>query len=89
MASSTSSRSGPSIIALPSTAKRGEISRIVSTLRAGAGVVTSRGDVRFVVTEHGVVDLYATPISHRARALIRIAAPRFREQAEARALGFI
>jgi acyl-CoA hydrolase len=83
------SRGGRAIIALPSTAKRGELSRIVSTLRPGAGVVTSRGDVRFVATEHGVADLYAKPISHRARSLIAIAEPKFRAQleAEARELG--
>jgi len=83
------SRGGRAIIALPSTAKRGEISRIVSTLKPGAGVVTSRGDVRFVVTEHGIANLYAKPISQRAKALIEIADPAFRESltAEARALG--
>jgi 4-hydroxybutyrate CoA-transferase len=79
------SRGGRPIIALPSTASRGEYSRIVSTLRPGAGVVTSRGDVRLVITEHGVVDLYAMPISQRARSLIAIAEPRFREQLEAEA----
>ncbi|NVB43245.1 acetyl-CoA hydrolase/transferase family protein [Pseudenhygromyxa sp. WMMC2535] len=76
------SQGGRAIIALPSTAKKGAISRIVSTLKPGAGVVTSRGDVRFVVTEHGVADLYAKPISERARALIGIADPRFRDQLE-------
>jgi 4-hydroxybutyrate CoA-transferase len=79
------SRGGRPIIALPSTAGHGEYSRIVSTLRPGAGVVTSRGDVRLVITEHGVVDLYAMPISQRARSLIAIAEPRFREQLEAEA----
>jgi len=74
------SKGGRAIIALPSTAQRGQLSRIVSTLRPGAGVVTSRGDVRFVVTEHGVADLYAKPISQRAASLIAIADPRYREQ---------
>jgi 4-hydroxybutyrate CoA-transferase len=85
------SEGGRAIIALPSTAKRGELSRIVSTLRAGAGVVTSRGDVRFVVTEHGVADLYAKPISQRAAALIGLADPRFREslEREAHELGLL
>jgi acyl-CoA hydrolase len=85
------SRGGRPIIALPSTAKAGEVSRIVATLRPGAGVVTSRGDVHFVVTEHGVADLYAKPISARVRSLIAIADPRFREQltAEARTLGLV
>jgi acyl-CoA hydrolase len=83
------SRGGRPIIALPSTAKQGQVSRIVSTLKPGAGVVTSRGDVHFVVTEHGVADLYAKPISARARSLIAIADPQFRDAltAEARALG--
>ena len=83
------SKGGRAVIALPSTAKQGQVSRIVSTLRPGAGVVTSRGDVRFVVTEHGVADLYAKPISHRAASLIGIANPRFRDALtqEARQLG--
>jgi 4-hydroxybutyrate CoA-transferase len=83
------SRGGRAIIALPSTARHGDVSRICATLRPGAGVVTSRADVRFVVTEHGVTDLYAKPISQRARSLIAIAEPRFRDQleAEARELG--
>ncbi|MFO7564145.1 MAG: acetyl-CoA hydrolase/transferase C-terminal domain-containing protein [Enhygromyxa sp.] len=85
------SKGGRPIIALPSTAKHGQLSRIVSTLRPGAGVVTSRGDVRFVVTEHGVADLYAKPISQRAASLIAIADPKFREELtrEARELGLM
>ena len=85
------SRGGRAIIALPSTAKQGQVSRIVSTLKPGAGVVTSRGDVRFVATEFGVADLYAKPISERARSLIAIAHPAFREQLEreARALTLV
>jgi 4-hydroxybutyrate CoA-transferase len=85
------SNGGRPVIALPSTAKHGELSRIVATLRPGAGVVTSRGDVRFVVTEHGVADLYAKPISQRAASLIAIADPRFRESLarEARELGLM
>ncbi len=85
------SKGGRAVIALPSTAKRGQLSRIVSTLKPGAGVVTSRGDVRFVVTEHGVADLYAKPISQRAASLIAIADPRFREQLtqEAKQLGLM
>ena len=83
-------RPGPSI-ALPSTAKQGELSRIVSTLKPGAGVVTSRGDVHFVVTEHGVADLYAKPISQRAASLIAVADPQFRDQLtrEAKQLGLL
>ncbi|MBX3459327.1 MAG: acetyl-CoA hydrolase/transferase family protein [Planctomycetes bacterium] len=76
------SRGGKPIIALPSTAKGGSISRIVPTLMPGAGVVTSRGDVHFVVTEHGVADLYAKSTRERAKTLIRIAHPKFREELE-------
>lgn len=73
---------GRAIVALPSTAKRGQISRIVATLEPGTGVVTSRGDVRFVVSEFGVADLYAKTTRERARALITIAHPSFQESLE-------
>jgi acetyl-CoA hydrolase len=76
------SRNGKSFIAFPSTAKKGEISRIVPTLLPGAGVVTSRGDVDYVVTEHGVADLHGRSIRERARLLINIAHPRFRDELE-------
>jgi acyl-CoA hydrolase len=79
------SRGGKSIIALPSTALKGTVSRIVPTLMQGSAVVTSRGDVHFVVTEHGVADLYARSTRERARALIAIAHPNFRPQLERRA----
>ncbi|MBK8205200.1 MAG: acetyl-CoA hydrolase/transferase family protein [Planctomycetes bacterium] len=79
------SKGGKPIIALPSTAKGGTVSRIAPTLGEGAGVVTSRGDVHFVVTEYGVADLYAKGIHHRARALVDIAHPKFRPQLEQRA----
>lgn len=79
------SKGGRPVIALPSTAKGGEISRIVPTLMEGAGVVTSRGDVHYVVTEYGVADLYAKGIHERARALIRIAHPKFQDELERRA----
>jgi len=69
---------GKPIIALRSTAKNDTISRIVPTLSEGAGVVTSRGDVRFVVTEYGVADLLGKSIRERAVALISIAHPDFR-----------
>jgi acyl-CoA hydrolase len=55
------------------------VSRIVSELKPGAGVVTTRGDVQFVVTEHGVADLFGRSIRERAQALIAIAHPQFRE----------
>ena len=71
---------GTPIIALPSTAKGGTISRISPILSPGAGVVTSRGDVRFVVTEYGVADLLGKNIRQRARALISIAHPDFRAE---------
>ena len=66
------SRGGKPIIALPSTAKSDTVSRIVLHLDEGAGVVTSRGDVHYVVTEYGVADLFGRSIRERARALIDI-----------------
>jgi 4-hydroxybutyrate CoA-transferase len=76
------SKNGKTFIALPSTAKDGQLSRIVPMLAPGAGVVTSRGDVHFVGTEYGVVDLHGKSIRQRARALINIAHPSFREELE-------
>ncbi|NPV91467.1 MAG: acetyl-CoA hydrolase/transferase family protein [Firmicutes bacterium] len=72
------SRGGKSIIALPSTASGGKISRIVSQLDAGAAVTTSRNDVHFVVTEYGIADLRGRTLRERADALISIAHPDFR-----------
>ena len=74
------SRNGKAIIALPATAKNGTISRIVPTLDPGAGVVTSRGLVRYVVTEHGIAYLHGKTMRERAEALINIADPKFRPQ---------
>jgi acyl-CoA hydrolase len=74
------SKGGRPIIAIPSTAMGGAVSRIVPTLSPGAGVVTSRGDVHHVVTEYGHVDLFGLGIHARARALISIAHPDFREE---------
>jgi acyl-CoA hydrolase/RimJ/RimL family protein N-acetyltransferase len=74
------SRGGKPIIALPSTAKNGTISRIQPAFEAGAGVVTSRGDVHYVVTEHGIADLWGKNIRQRALALIEIAHPDFRAE---------
>ena len=71
---------GRAIIALPATAQEGEISRIVSRLSPGAGVVTTRGDVQYVVTEYGVAYLHGKSVQERAIALISIAHPDFREQ---------
>ncbi len=76
----TRSRGGKPIIALPSTAKNDSISRIVPTLDPGAGVVTSRGAVHYVVTEYGVAYLHGRSIRQRAEALIQIAHPDFRNQ---------
>lgn len=74
------SEGGRSFIALPSTAKGGKLSRIVANLSEGAGVVTSRGDVEYVVTEYGVAYLHGKTIRERAMALIQIAHPDFRAQ---------
>ncbi len=77
---SARSKGGRPIIALPSTAKDGAISRIQPSLEAGAGVVTSRGDIHYVVTEHGVADLWGKNIRQRTCALIGIAHPDFRPE---------
>lgn len=79
------SKGGRPIIALPSTAKDGAISRIVPALKPGAGVVTTRNDVHYVVTEYGVADLYGKSIRQRVEALIAIAHPNFRADLRHRA----
>jgi acyl-CoA hydrolase len=76
------SKGGVPIIALPSTAKKGTVSRITTMLQPGAGVVTSRGDVHYVVTEHGVAYLHGKTLCQRAEALIQVADPKFRPQLE-------
>ena len=76
------SKGGVPIIALPSTAKDETISRIVPVLRQGAGVVTSRGDVHYVITEHGTAYLHGKTLRQRVEALIAVAAPRFRPELE-------
>ncbi|MDF1577822.1 MAG: GNAT family N-acetyltransferase [Desulfobulbales bacterium] len=73
-------KDGKAIIALESTARDGEISRIVTRLTPGAGVVTTRGEVHYVVTEYGTAYLYGKSIQERVMALISIAHPKFREQ---------
>jgi acyl-CoA hydrolase len=85
------SKGGKPIIALPSTAKDGEMSRIVPFLKKGAGVVTTRGDVRYVVTEYGVAYLHGKNLHERTRALINIAHPKFRADLirEAKARNFL
>lgn len=71
---------GRAIIALPSTAAGGTISRIVPVLAPGAGVVTTRAHVRTVVTEHGVAELFGRSVPERVKALIGIAEPAFRDE---------
>ena len=71
-------KNGKPVIALPSTAKNDTVSRISINLREGAGVVTTRGDVHYVVTEYGVAYLHGKNIRERAMALINIAHPKFR-----------
>ncbi|MDH5466370.1 MAG: 4-hydroxybutyrate CoA-transferase [Candidatus Aminicenantes bacterium] len=72
------SRGGKPIIALPSTARNDELSRIVPFLKKGAGVVTTRADVKYVVTEYGVAYLHGKNLQERTVALINIAHPKFR-----------
>ncbi len=81
------SKGGRPIIALPSTTDDATISRIVPTLKPGAGVVTSRGDVHYIVTEYGTAYLHGKTVRERAVALINIAHPKFRPwlMAEAKA----
>lgn len=74
------SKGGFSIIALPSTAQDGKISRIVSHLSEGAGVATTRGDVNYVVTEYGCAELQGKGIYQRVMELAQIAHPKFRAQ---------
>ncbi|HEY4690529.1 MAG TPA: acetyl-CoA hydrolase/transferase C-terminal domain-containing protein [Anaerolineae bacterium] len=82
------SKGGIPIIALPSTAvvKGNLLSKIAPTLKLGAGVVTTRNHVHYIVTEYGVADLYAKTIRQRARSLIDIAAPEFRAELEQKAI---
>jgi acetyl-CoA hydrolase len=85
------SQGGVPILALPSTVKQGAMSRIVPMLKPGAGVVTSRNHVHWIVTEYGAVNLYGQSIRERARALIGIAHPKFRDELEQEAeeLGYL
>jgi len=81
-------KGGVPIIALPSTTTLHDgtvVSKIVPMLKQGAGVVTSRNHVRYVVTEYGVAELYGKTIRQRAQALISIAHPQFRDEIRARA----
>ncbi|RPH51571.1 MAG: GNAT family N-acetyltransferase [Desulfobacteraceae bacterium] len=77
---SSMSKGGFSIIALPSTAQNGKVSRIVPHLSEGAGVATTRGDVNFVITEYGIAELQGKSIYQRVIELTQIAHPKFREE---------
>ncbi len=79
------SKGGMPIIALPATAKEDAVSRVVPVLKPGAGIVTSRGDVHYVVTEFGVAYLHGKTIRQRAEAMIQIAHPKFRDELTAAA----
>ena len=74
------SKGGRSIIAILSTAKGGTVSRIVPFLDKGAAVTTSRNDVQYVITEYGIALLKGKTPKERARALIKIAHPKFRQE---------
>jgi acetyl-CoA hydrolase len=80
MRGSSHSEGGKPIIALPSATKDLKYSKIVSTLKPGAGVVTTRGDVHYVVTEYGVAYLFGKSVQERAKALIEIAHPAYRDE---------
>jgi acyl-CoA hydrolase len=71
---------GRAIIALPSTAAGGTVSRITASLKEGAGVTTTRSHVRTVVTEYGVAELFGQSLRERAKRLIAIAHPDFRDE---------
>ncbi len=74
------SKGGKPVIVIPSTAKDGTVSRIVPFLDQGAGVVTSRGDVHYIATEYGIVNLHGRNLRERAMALVDIAHPDFRNE---------
>jgi acyl-CoA hydrolase len=74
------SKGGKPVIAVSATAKGGELSRIVPMLKPGAGVVTSRADVHYVVTEFGVANIFGKNLRERAEALIKIAHPDFQDE---------
>jgi 4-hydroxybutyrate CoA-transferase len=82
MRGAAQSKGGKPIIALPATTRDGKVSKIVPYLKRGAGVVTTRADVHYVVTEYGVAYLHGKNLRERALALIGIADPRFRDELE-------
>ena len=73
---------GKSIICLPSTAKNGTVSRIVPVINDGSYITTPRTDVEYIVTEYGVARLKGKPMDERARLMIQLAHPNFRDQLE-------
>jgi len=75
-------KGGKPIIALPATAKKGTVSRIVSRMQPGTPIATTRNDIFYVVTEYGIAELFGKCLRDRAKALIGIAAPEFRENLE-------
>jgi acyl-CoA hydrolase/GNAT superfamily N-acetyltransferase len=77
---SAMSKGGYSIVALPSTAQNGRVSRIVPHLSLGAGVATTRGDVNYVVTEYGIAELHGKGVYQRVMELAQIAHPDFRSE---------
>lgn len=79
------SKGGKPIVVLPSTNRAGDTSRIVHRLSAGAGVVATRGDVHYIVTEYGIADVHGRTMRERAMALINIAHPKFRDELLAQA----
>lgn len=82
---SARAKHGKPVIALPSTARGGRVSRIVDVLTEGSGVVTTRADVHYLVTEHGIASLHGKSLRERARELIAVAHPDFREDLRAAA----
>jgi 4-hydroxybutyrate CoA-transferase len=77
------SKGGKSIIAMPSSAKGGTISKIVANIDEGAAVTTSRNDVDYVITEYGIARLKGLSLRERAKALISIAHPNFHDELKA------
>jgi 4-hydroxybutyrate CoA-transferase len=82
------SAGGKSIIALPSTAARGTVSRITAVLDLGAAVTTSRNDIDYVITEYGIAALKGKTVRERMSALISIAHPDFRQEIRSRPIKF-
>ncbi|MGB9696437.1 MAG: acetyl-CoA hydrolase/transferase family protein [Ignavibacteria bacterium] len=82
------SKGGKPILAFASTTKNETISKIVPILTPGSGVVTTRGDVQYIITEYGIADLYGKTLRERVKALINVAHPKFRDDLERQAREF-